>query len=365
MPTKPLPARPSLEHLKHQAKDLLRDHRGGHLDACQRLREFHPRFDGASDATIAAATMTLADAHLAIAREYGFASWARLRAHIESGHADALNRPHHERIVDPVFRRAVDLIDDGDPDGLRAHLRQHPAVVRQRVRFEGGNYFTNPTLLEFIAENPIRHDSLPPNIVAVAKTILDADEARDRTSLDTTLGLVCSGRVTRECGVQVPLIDVLCDYGADPNGAMRPALVHGEFDAAQALIERGARVDLPVAAALGRLDTARRELPAADGLSRHLALALAAQHGHAGIVQLLLEAGEDPDRYNPMGSHSHSTPLHQAALAGHADVVRVLVEHGARLDIPDVHHRGTPLGWAEYAGHTDIAHYLRARSHGR
>ena len=46
--------------------------------------------------------------------------------------------------------------------GLRAHLKQHPKLVHQRVVFEGGNYFRNPTLLEFVAENPVRHGTLPP-----------------------------------------------------------------------------------------------------------------------------------------------------------------------------------------------------------
>ena len=63
---------------------------------------------------------------------------------------------------------------------------------------------------------------------------------------------------------------------------------------------------------------------------RHRALALAAQLGHVEIVRLLLDAGEDPDRYNPADSHAHTTPLHQAALAGHDAVVRLLVERGAR-----------------------------------
>jgi len=81
--------------------------------------------------------------------------------------------PYHERIGDPVFRRAVDLIDSGDVDGLRSHLTNHPALVAQRVTFEPG-YFEHPSLLEFVAENPIRHGRLPPNIVDVARTVLDA-----------------------------------------------------------------------------------------------------------------------------------------------------------------------------------------------
>jgi ankyrin repeat protein len=52
---------------------------------------------------------------------------------------------------------------------------------------------------------------------------------------------------------------------------------------------------------------------------------LAAQLGHVEVVRLLLDAGEDPDRYNPEGNHAHSTPLHQAVWSGHADVVRPVV----------------------------------------
>ena len=87
-------------------------------------------------------------------------------------------------------------------------------------------------------------------------------------------------------------------------------------------------------------------LPSVNAEVRHRALALAAQHGHTEIVRLLLDAGENPNRYNPEGIHAHSTPLHQAALAGHEAVVRLLIERGAWLDIQDTVWQGTPLGWA-------------------
>ena len=82
---------------------------------------------------------------------------------------------------------------------------------------------------------------------------------------------------------------------------------------------------------------------------------------HAEILQMLLEAGEDPNRYNPKGNHGHSTPLHQAVWSGHDAVVRLLVERGARLDIKDTIWHGTPLGWAEYGGRKEIAEFLRAQ----
>jgi Ankyrin repeats (3 copies)/Ankyrin repeats (many copies) len=256
----------------------------------------------------------------------------------------------------------VDLVDAGDVTALRAHLHEHPNLVHQHVLFEGGNYFRNPTLLEFVAENPIRNGTLPANIVQVAEVILDAGAKRNPSALNETLGLVCSGRVPRESGVQPPLIDLLCDHGADPNLAMSPALGHGEFEAVNALVRRGAKVDLTVAAGLGNIEDARRLLASAQTEDRHRALALASQFGRIEIVRLLLDAGEDPNRYNPVGFHSHSTPLHQAALAGHEEVVRLLVERGgAHLDAMDTLWHGTPAGWAKHAGRTEIEQYLLER----
>jgi ankyrin repeat protein len=360
MPVRRLPPNPNLEHLKYQAKDLLKERAAHSAGVAQRVREFHPRFREATDAEIFDARFSLSDAQFAIAREYGFASWARLKQHIEKPTlSDRLDLPHQERIEDATFRRAVELLDAGDVVGLRAHLNQHPNLVRQHVVFEGGNYFRDPTLLEFVAENPARHGILPAKIVEVTKVILDAGARQ--SSRNETLMLVSTGSVTRECRVQVSLIDLLCDYGADANSAVHAAALHGEFEAVSALIGRGARIDLPVAAALGRIEDARRLLAGASTGDRHLALSLAADFGDVEIVRLLLDAGEDPNRYNPLGGHSHTTPLHQAVGAGHAEMVRLLVERGARLDLKDVLWRATPADWARHAGKTEIEAYLRGK----
>lgn len=276
---------------------------------------------------------------------------------------DHASLPHHGRIDDPTFRRAVDLLDQGDGAALRIHLQQLPDLARRHVTFESGNYFRNPTLLEFVAENPIRYGRLPANIVEIATLIIDAGV--EPSSLNETLGLVCSGRVPRECAVQLPLIHLLCDRGADPNLAIYAAIGHGEFEAANTLIKRGAKITLPVAAALRFIDDFRRLLPRADAGDRHRALAWASQFGYVEIVRLLLDAGEDPNRYNPIGCHSHSTPLHQAALAGHEQVVRLLVERGANLDLKDILWQATPAGWANYAGKSDVEKYLRAQEQER
>ena len=360
MPVRRLPSNPNLDHLKYQAKDLLKEHTARTPGAAQRVREFHPRYGRATDAEIFSAALKLSDAQLTIARESGFASWARLKTHIEKPTlADRLDLPYQQRIEDATFRRAVDLIDAGDVAGLRALLKQQPNLTHQRVTFEGGNYFRNPTLLEFVAENPVRHGTLPDNIAEVAAVILDAGV--EQSALNDTLTLVATGSVPRECGKQLRLIDLLCDRGADPNSAVQAAALHRELAAVNALLGRGARIDLPVAAALGSVDDARRLLASASSEDRHLALSLVADFGHIEIARLLLDAGEDPNRYNPVGGHSYTTPLHQAAGAGHDGVVRLLVERGARLDLKDILWHGTPADWAGHAGRKEIEAYLRGK----
>ena len=273
MPVRRLPSNPNLDHLKHQAKDLLKEHAASDLAAAQRIREFHPRFTRAADAEILAAQLKLSDAQLTIARESGFPSWPRLKRHIEKPTlVDQLDLPHHERIEDTTFRRAVDLIDAGDVAGLRAYLKRHPKPVHQHIAFEGWNYFYNPTLLEFVAGNPVRHAKLPENIVEVAKVILEAGP--EKSELNETLMLVATGSVPRECRVQIPLIDLLCDHGADPDSAAHATALHGERKHVQALIGRGASHR---SAAGGRSGAGRRfRPPASRGGSRRPSSSLGA-----------------------------------------------------------------------------------------
>ena len=87
-----LPARPSLEQLSKRAKDLLRRCRAG--EALQ------------PDAT-------LADAQFALAREYGFETWAKLKQHVES------IRPAGLKQFEELAQRLADGYSSGDSNAIR------------------------------------------------------------------------------------------------------------------------------------------------------------------------------------------------------------------------------------------------------
>ena len=82
MQYKQFPPNPSLEHLKSQAKQLLKTHKEGSLDAFQRIRSFFPKLSDATDVEIQSAAFGLQNAQLVIAREYGFASWTQLKEEV-------------------------------------------------------------------------------------------------------------------------------------------------------------------------------------------------------------------------------------------------------------------------------------------
>lgn len=84
---KSLPNRPDIDHLKRQAKDLLADFRRGAPEVITRFRDALPAAAGRDLDTIRRLALRLHDAQSCIAREYGFESWADLRAYVEASRA--------------------------------------------------------------------------------------------------------------------------------------------------------------------------------------------------------------------------------------------------------------------------------------
>ena len=345
-----------------ESEQLLTALKAGAETALMRFKWEHPRYRGRPLRDVDPGLTTLDDARLVIAREHSFNSWGELTAF-----AEVVAR-------DPdvaAFESAVDALVTGDLGTLSSLVRQHPWLTQARSRRRH-----HATLLHYVGANGVEQgrQQTPANAVEATRMLLAAGAEVDaRADLYdgqcTTLSMVISSSHPAVAGVQAALADTLLDHGAALEGrdsrnpsAVTTALAFGYLDTAKVLADRGAPIrTAAVAAGLGQLDAVQRLLPAADATTRQAALALAVQHGHLAVVELLLDAGVDPNRYNPEGHHAHSTPLHQAVSSGHFAVVRLLIESGARLDIRDTIYDGTPLAWAEYLGRPEIASYLRCR----
>ncbi|MEM1160389.1 MAG: ankyrin repeat domain-containing protein [Pseudomonadota bacterium] len=299
---------------------------------------------------------------MSIAREYGYPSWPRLQTVVSKKHHEELQLTYNDRLPDGPFKQALDFMDAGDEARLSRHLAQYPDLVHETAHFEGGNYFSSPTLLEFLPENPFRKEVMPDNAVKIAEILLEAGAKSNQRAMNETMGLAASGRICREFDMQSDLIRLLCRYGADPSTAVNTALAHREFAAAHLLLDCGAPMTLTAAAALGDADAVARLVKDAPVDELQLALSLSANAGRSGIVTTLLTAGANPDLYNPPGGHSHCTPLHSAVASDEYDTVVALVDGGADLSVEDVHHRSTALSWAEHMKREAIAAFLRSRS---
>ena len=264
-----LPERANLEVLTKQAKDFLRDAKAGDAIARERLRAWGPA--GASDRP------KLADCQHALAREYGFASWPRLKAHVES-----------LRTIDPM-------------ESLAAALKSGKVAA--------------------VSEVLVRFPSLKSRL----------DEPVAGGAFGATPLIVAVQHADRE------LVDLLLAAGANINqrshwwaGGFH--VLEDDHGLADFLIARGATLDAKSAAKLGRLEDLRA-LVAADPSAVNLrggdgqtALHVAAT---VEVAEFLLNHGADIDARDV---DHESTPA-QYLVRSHADVARFLVARGARTDI--------------------------------
>jgi ankyrin repeat protein len=269
-------------------------------------------------------------------------------------------------IADPSFRAAVAAIHAGDVQGLERLLDAEPRLLRERLLGPEAyrlarrrQYFLDPKLFWFVANNPTLVQRMPENIVEIAQTMIA--RGVDRADLDYTLALVTTSSVAREQGHQRPLIALLLAAGAKPDAeTIASTAAHYELDALRALLEAGIPMTAPIAAALGDEEALRDLIRTANRDEIATAFGLAAINGHAGALRIALEAGADPNAFVPI--HTHATALHQVALLDRADLVELLVACGARTDIRDALWDGTPLDWAIHERKTIARSALEAAS---
>ena len=274
---------------------------------------------------------------------------------------DPLHPSKHRPPSDARLAEAIDCIDRGDVARLGEILDADLSLVTARVEDDWPPfqmYFARPTLLHFVAENPIRTGKIAPNIAELIGLLIDRGADVDAICGDggTTLGLVASGCVARECGMQGDMIRALVERGADPSKALAAAVGQKEDEAAAMLLELGATPDLAGAAGLGELEHLRRHLTESPTESeRRWALKLACLRNQPDAIDLLLESGLDVNaEFEPFG-----TPLHIAALENNLAAVARLLQYKPDLSARDRQHGGTPADFAEHAGHEQLANLLR------
>lgn len=294
--SKPLPLRPSLEQLKNQAKDLLKSCKSADPDALQRVREHHPKFSRRPASGIHAATLTLSDAQLVIAREYGFSTWAGLKQRVTSLNpatdamqilkaAVAANNPGEVARALEQYPELKSRLDEPLPDSAFGETALIAAVQRTNremidLLLRGGadingrshwwaggfgvldnDYGLAPFLIERGAVVDV-HAAARLNMVDRLKELVSADP-----KLVHARG--GDGQTPLHFAATVEVADYLLDHGADIDALdvdheSTPAqyMVRDRQDVARHLVKRGCRTDILLAAALGDLGLVRKHLDA-------------------------------------------------------------------------------------------------------
>ncbi len=312
-----LPAAPSLEQQKKQARELLLAARAGDASALDRVRVHHPRLAPAVG-TQRAPELSLHDAQLVIAREYGFASWPRLKAHIEETLAARRTR---------VFVREVRYHDER-AHGLLAVLPDGAPAVLDQVRT------WHPDFAE--AEDD-----------AIRSATFSIDDAR--LVYARQHGFASWPRFTAY------LERLRAEPDREPFLAVFDAGRRGDWGRARSLLEqhpdivraRGTNGNTLLNLACSLSPGAPPDMDGAPGAGDH----------RLAAVQLLLAAGADVRAPNDRGW----TPLHQAAYRNDPEMAALLLQAGAAYDAEAHGAGGTPLAVALFWGHREVAAVLAAQ----
>jgi ankyrin repeat protein len=346
MDAKALPARPSLEQYKKQAKELVKLFRAAQSrnsshsenvrsEIIQRVRQ-HPRFGALSEAEIARTKFALADAQFVIAREHGFESWPKFAKHVEA----LASASFAASVSDPIkaFIEAASVPRDtshssGTLERAEAILAAHPAVAMANIytaailgdaagvrKFlaldahnttaKGGPYgwdaLTHLCFSRYLRLDRARSD----DFVATARALLDAGASANTgwTETDHQPQPEWESAIYGAAGLaqHAGMTRLLLERGADPNDGETPYHVPETYDntVMRILVESGKLNDMSMTTLLLR----KTDWHDFDG------------------IKWLLEHGADPNR----STHWGRTAFHHAVSRDNGiDIIELLLEHGA------------------------------------
>lgn len=230
----------------------------------------------------------------------------------------------------------------------------------------------NREIVDYLLAHGARHNIFS----AVATGNVDAIRqiiSRSRTDLERRMDLDNRRRRPLHLAVikkQRESLVTLLDLGANTESldeagftALDQAALSGETEVARMLLDRGAKVRLPAAVALGRtrdIEKLLRRDPAGlkpGGRWGNL-IVRASERADGAVIEALIQAGASvevrDDPKTSVDATSGYTPLHAAAFHGNVSAAAALLKHGANVRAREEKYHGTPAGWANYAGHTEL-----------
>ena len=322
-----LPAQPNLNWLKNRAKEKL-----------QQLRAVQP-------------TAKLAQAQLAVAREYGFPSWKKLKDRVDFLAAEAALSPANpaiskdsiKSIDDLLVVAVVEAIHDGNIVVLKRLLAENPELATIRL---GRVTSTNPremSLLHVATDWPGHYPNGAETVAVLVAAGADVNARYEGHHTETPLHWAASSD-------DIAVLDALLDRGADIDapGAvigggtpLADAAAFAQWKAAHRLVERGAKMSLWEAATLGLLDRVEGHFAGVplqpwspsgqwpgDACPDEVTLAFwcACHGGQQEVAEYLLNRGSN---INWLG-YDNLTPLGAARRARAGALVAWLIHRGAR-----------------------------------
>jgi ankyrin repeat protein len=402
LPTRRLPEQPSLEQLRHQAKDLLRAYRAGEAEAVAEVERFERHPDPG--------TFALNDAQRVLARAYGYESWPKLKAFVDGANvvrlADAVKGGDMAQVR--VLLQARPELIGMDMSASNEHRALHYAVLRRdtamvRLLMEAGadarkgvyphrdattafalardrEYHEIVAIIEEEERRRREEMSCPNATVSPVQDRINAaisrgdrDEGKRLLREDGSLIHACDrkGRTPLHIAAMEgdeEMVAWLLERRADPRKEDVRGLTALDLaalatdprnDGAQlfpAVAKRllGGGAELTIRGAVALADAVRvQELIQADpGLLRKVdrnggLLTLAVKHGHVEMARLLLDLGADVDERVMLEELEEPTlswgmPLWHAALVGDLDMVQLLLDRGADPNA-NVYASGWPL----------------------
>lgn len=316
-----LPAVPNLEQQKKQARELLNAARTAAPDALERFRAHHPRFESISAAI--PESVSLHDAQLVIAREYGFPSWPKLKTHIEG--AVAARRTHPIEVdvqfYDDRARGLLSVLADGARATLDQVRAWHPGFTEAsddtiRAAATSGSFTLDDARLVYAREHGFATwEQFTDFLKRLAR-----GEASD------------------------PFLQVL-------QTARRP---YRDWPKAKTLLRANPELVRARGTNGNTLLNLASSLVACPPGPRVAAEDRSYAEARMEPLRMLLGAGADPNQANDRGW----TPLHQAASRDDAEMAAVLLEAGARPDLSAHGDGGTPLTVALFWGNRHAADLL-------